>query len=55
MCAQRRVCKFSDKKWKNVDLTQYSQIIIDTINNTNAPKEALNLTDIIVHKSNAIK
>lgn len=34
MCAQRRVCKFSDKKWKNVDLTQYSQIIIDTINNT---------------------
>ncbi len=31
---KRRICKFADKSHKNVDLTQYSQIIIDTINNT---------------------
>lgn len=34
MYAKRRECKLVNKKYKNVDLTQFSKIIIDTINNT---------------------
>ena len=33
MCAKRRECKLVNKDYKDVDLTQYSKIIIDTINN----------------------
>ena len=31
---KRRICTFADKSHKDVDLTQYSQIIIDKINAT---------------------
>ena len=35
MCAQRRrECRFANKDFKNVDLTQYSKIITDTIEKT---------------------
>ena len=34
MCEQRRECRFANKDHKNVDLTQYSKIIIDTIEKT---------------------
>ncbi len=34
MPTPRRKCKLSDSEYKNVDLRQYSDIIIDTINNT---------------------
>lgn len=34
MCAKRRECRLVNKDYKDVDLTQNSKIIIDTINNT---------------------
>ena len=34
MCTKRRECKLVNKDYKDVDLTQHSKIIIDTINNT---------------------
>ncbi len=34
MSHPRRKCKLADTTHKNIDLTQYSQIIITTINNT---------------------
>lgn len=34
MCAKRRECRLVNKDYKDVDLTQHSKVIIDTINNT---------------------
>ena len=34
MCAKRRECRLVNKEYKNIDLTLYSKIIIDTIENT---------------------
>ena len=34
MAVNRRVCRLADRQYKNVDLRQYEQIIIDTINAT---------------------
>ena len=34
MCAKRRECRFANKDFKDVDLTQYSKIITDTIEKT---------------------
>ena len=34
MCAKRRECRLVNKDYKNIDLTQFSKIIIDTIETT---------------------
>ena len=32
MSAKRRICRLADRQYKDIDLRQYEQIIIDTIN-----------------------
>ena len=34
MSEKRRVCRLADRQYKDIDLRQYKQIIIDTINET---------------------
>ena len=34
MPEKRRVCRLADRQYKDIDLREYEQIIIDTINNT---------------------
>ena len=34
MSEKRRVCRLADRQYKDIDLRQYKQIIIDTINDT---------------------
>lgn len=55
MCAQRRVCKLVNADYKDVDLTQYSKIIIDTINKTVPNKNPIVTktgfsTDLLTHR-----
>lgn len=55
MCAQRRECRFANKDYKDVDLTQYSKIITDTIEKTVPGKNPVVeknkfSTDMLSHK-----
>ena len=55
MCAQRRECRLANKNHKDVDLTQYSKIIIDTIEKTVPGKNPVVeknkfTTEILSHK-----
>ena len=56
MCAQRRrECRFENKDYKDVDLTQYSKIITDTIEKTVPGKNPVVeknkfSTDLLSHK-----
>lgn len=34
MSEKRRVCRLADRQYKDIDLREYEQIIIDTINDT---------------------
>lgn len=54
MQSARRSCRLADRTHKGVDLTQYADLIIDTINNTvpNRNPEVLKdrfLTDLLTH------
>lgn len=55
MCAKRRECRFANKDFKNVDLTQYSKLITDTIEmiipgkNPKVEKDKFS-TDELTHK-----
>ena len=55
MCAKRRECRFANKDYKYLDLTQYSKIIIDTIEKTVPGKNPVVeknkfSTDLLSHK-----
>ena len=59
MCAKRRECRLVNKDYKEIDLTQYSKIIIDTINNTVPGKNPVVekdrfSTDLLSHRESVV-